>query len=170
MILRDEKKAIIIKRLKKESLKDLIIDLSITIFTPLFIVIMFSLEPKTDIDILMILFICFLALFVLLQLDELMIAVSGLSECRKIRKTETKCYIVMPAKITVSFWPFHLGRRPSSNPKRVVYMFEGKKYSTVMWVQSMARSGEFRLLLLVPEGKRKKIYAHPLIEYADAVN
>lgn len=49
-------------------------------------------------------------------------------------------------------------------------MFEGKKHSAVMWVQSMARSGEFRLLLLVLEGKRKKIYAHPLIEYADAVN
>lgn len=81
---------------------------------------------------------------------------------------EIKYYITSARQLQSTPWPLHLGSR-MFNLKMVFYEYGGKSRVRMIWANVMARSKDYRLLLLVPENKRKNIYAFPLINFVDVM-
>lgn len=169
MILEDEKKKIILKRLQKSAMKKFFTILLISSIFGIIIMLVISLSRDVNTHAKMTAFGYFAFLMFLFQLDDFLIAVCMLVECLALKKAETKYYIVKASQIKPSPWPLHLGSR-MFNHKLVVYEYEGKSRTRFLWANVMVRSKDYRLLLLVPENKHKNIYAFPLVNFVDVMN
>ncbi len=168
MVLEDEKKKIILKRLKKMANKKFLAILVTSVFWGFVVMILLSFLGDSDTNTIMMAFGMFTLLMFLFQLDDFLIAICTLVECLALKKAETKYYIAKASQINPSPWLFHLGSR-LLNHKKAVYEYEGKRRTRMLWGNVMVKSKDFRLLLLVPENKHKNIYAFPLVNFLDVV-
>ncbi|MDE6530614.1 MAG: hypothetical protein K2K96_07550 [Lachnospiraceae bacterium] len=164
MILEDEKKKIILKRLRKSAMEIFFIILLISLSGGIFI--MFVLGFLADIGLSGGVFAGELVAIVIFlgRLDDILIVVCVLVECLKLEKSETRYYIVKASDIKPSPWLL------SKSYKTVVYEYEGKSRIRIIWADVMIRRKDHRLLLLVPENKHKNIYAFPLVNFVDVMN
>ena len=169
MILEDEKKKIILKRLQKSAMKKFFAILVITLIFGISIMLVIGLSDDVNTQAKMTAFGYFAFLMFLFQLDDFLIAICVLVECLALKKAKTEYYIVKASQIKPSPWPLHLGSR-MFNQKLVVYEYEGKSRTRFLWANVMVRSKDYRLLLLVPDNKHKNIYAFPLVNFVDIMN
>lgn len=168
MILEDEKRKMILKRLRNSAMKKFFTILLISSIFGIIIMLVIGLSDDVNTDAKITAFGYFAFLMFLFQLDDFLIAVCMLVECLALKK-QTKYYIVKASQIKPSPWPLHLGSR-MFNHKLVVYEYEGKSRKRFLWANVMVRSKDYRLLLLVPENKQKNIYAFPLVNFLDVMN
>lgn len=168
MDLEDEKKKIILKRLQRLAIKKFFAILVISFFLGFFVMLVLSFFGNSDTYTKIMAFGMFALLMFLFQIDDFLIAICMLVECLALKKVETKYYIVKASQIKPSPWPLHLGSR-LLNHKKVVYEYEGKSRTRILWANVMVASKDFRLLLLVPENKHKNIYAFPLVNFLDVM-
>lgn len=169
MILEEEKKKIILKRLQKSAIKKLFAILIISLVFGSFVMLVLSFSGDANMHTKMTVLGIFAFMMFLFQLDDFLIAVCMLVECLALKKLEIKYYIAKAGKIKPSPWPLHLGRR-MLNHKKVVYEYEGKSRTRILWADVMVSSKDFRLLLLVPENKHQNIYAFPLVNFVDVMS
>ncbi|MCM1288716.1 MAG: hypothetical protein NC240_10435 [Clostridium sp.] len=169
MILEEEKKKVILKRLQKSAIKKLFAILIISLIFGIFVMLVLSFSGDADTRTKMMALGIFAFMMFLFQLDDFLIAVCMLVECLTLKKSEITYHIVKATQISPSPWPLHLGRR-LLNHKKAVYEYEGKKRSRILWANVMVNSKDFRLLLLVPENKHKNLYAFPLVNFTDIIN
>lgn len=169
MNLEEEKKKIILKKLRKSAIKKLFLILIMSLAFGTFIILVMSFT-ENDINMYAkkVAFEIFTVMMFLFQLDDFLIAVCILAECLTLKKAEIKYYIANARQLKPTPWPLHLGRR-MFNLKMVVYEYKGKSRTRIIWANVMARNKDYRLLLLVPENKRKNIYAFPLINFVDVM-
>lgn len=169
MVLDEEKKQIILKRLRKSALKKLLVILISSFIIGIVVMILLCVLGDADMRTLLITFEAMALLMLLLQLDDFLIAVCMLLECGMLKGTSVKYDIVKADKIGPSIWPFHLGSR-MLNHKQAVYEYEGKKRTRQLWADTMVRNKDNRLFLLIPEKKPKRMYAFPFVEFLDIIN
>lgn len=169
MVLEDEKKKIILKRLQKSAVKKFFIILLISFGFGIAVMLIIGLTDGMDTDAKMTAFGYFAFLMFLFQLDDFLVAVCMLVECLALKKPEIKYCIVQASQIKASPWPLHLGSR-MFNQKVVVYEYEGKRKTAFTWANVMVRSKDYRLLLLMPEKKRQDIYGFPMVNFTDVIN
>ncbi|MCM1494548.1 MAG: hypothetical protein NC089_01955 [Bacteroides sp.] len=169
MVLEDEKKKMILKRLRQSAMKKLLAILVISSCSGIFVVLIMSFSDDLSPYAKMMAFGIFALLMLLFQLDDFSIAACMLVECLILKKPEVKYDIVNASQIKPSPWPLHLGSR-LLNRKMAVYEYEGKSRTSMLWANVMVRSKDFRLLLLVVEKKHKSIYAFPLVNFIDVMN
>lgn len=110
----------------------------------------------------------FALMMFIFQIDDFLIAICMSVECSELKKAEIKYDIVKSDQIKPSPWPFHLGSR-MLNHKKVVYEYEGKRRTRMLWANVMIKSKDYRLLLLAPEHKPNHIYAFPFVNFKDVV-
>lgn len=170
MILEDEKKKVILKRLRKSAMKKFFAILAISFAFGIFVAFVMSLtDDANDMHEMLIGFGIFAFLMFLFQLDDFLVAVCMLVRCAALKKPEIKYYVAQANQIKPSPWPLHLGSR-MFNRKIVVYEYEGKRRTEFTWANAMVKGKDYRLLLLVPEKKRQNFYAFPMVNFTDIIN
>lgn len=123
MVLTDKTKKVILKRLHRSAINKIAAILIISVIFGF--VVMLILRFISDIDMSANILVFALMMF-LFQIDDFLIAICRLIECRELKKAETKYDIVKASQIKPSPWPFHLGSR-MLNHKRAFYEYEGKR-------------------------------------------
>ena len=169
MVLEDEKKEIILKRLRKSAIKKLLEILVLSLSVGLCVMLIMSIFGDADMYAKLMSLGIFTLLILVLQIDDFLIAICRVVECRELKKAEIKCDIVKAGQIKHSPWPFHLGSR-ILNHKRADYEYEGERRTRLLWANVMVKSKDYRLLLLVSVNKPKHIYAFPFVNFTDVVS
>lgn len=168
MVLEDEKKKIILKRLQKSAIKKLFVILAISLFVGFFVMVVVGFSHDVNTHAKMMAFGYFTLVMLLFQIDDFLIAICRLAECRELKKAEIKYDIVKASQIKPSPWPFHLGSRMLN--QRAVYEYEGNRRTRLLWANVMVKSKDYRLLLCMPDNKQKHIYAFPFVNFMDVVS
>lgn len=167
MILEDDKKRIILKRLKITAIKKILVILATSFaFGLIAMLIITFTSDDMDMRAYMMIFVGFSLFMFILHIDDFMIAICMLFECMELKKADTEYFVVTASEIRPSPWPFHLGSR-FLNRKKAIYEYEEKKRSRLLWADIMVKAGDFRLLVLVPKNKPKHIYAFALVNFLD---
>lgn len=170
MVLEDQKKRIILKRLQRSAIKKIFAILAISFAFGLVVLLILTFtSDDMDMRAYMTFFGGFSFFMFLLHIDDFLIAICMLVECGELKKAEIEYSIVKASEIKPSPWPFHLGSR-LLNHKKAVYEYKGKRRSRLLWAHVMVRSRDFRLLVLVPKNRPKHIYAFPFVNFVDVVS
>lgn len=168
VLLENDKKEIILKRIRKMACKNLLKVLLLALSVGACVFLIMTFFGDADIHAKLMSLGIFTLLMLIFMIDDFLIAVCLLFECATLKKTDLKYHIANAAKIKPSPWPLHPGSR-LLNHKKIEYDFEGKKRTRIIWANVMIRSKDYRLLLLVPENKRRNIYAFPLVDFVDVI-
>lgn len=169
MVLTDKTKKVILKRLQRSAINKISAILIISVIFGFVVMLILRFISDIDMSANMMVFGMFALMMFLFQIDDFLIAICRLVECRELKKAETKYDIVKASQIKPSPWPFHLGSR-MLNHKRAFYEYEGKRRTRLLWANVMVKSKDYRLLLLVPGNKQKHIYAFPFVNFMDVVS
>ncbi len=169
MTLTDKAKQVILKRLQRTAITKIAEILAISVITGLAVMLILWFTSDLDIRANIMAFGWFATVMFLFQIDDFLIAICRLAECRELKRTKIKYDIVKASQTKPSPWPFHLGSR-MLNHKRAVYEYEGKRRTRLLWANVMVKSKDLRLLLLVPDNKQTHIYAFPFVNFKDIVS
>lgn len=168
MLLENEKKEIILKRIRQSALKNFLKVLLLALSVGLCVFLIMTFFGDADTSAKLMALRIFTLLILIFMIDDFLIAVCLLAECVTLKKSDVKYHIANATKIKPSPWPLNLGNGPL-NHKKIVYEYEGKKRTRIIWANVMVRSKDYRLLLLVPENKHRNIYAFPLVDFVDVI-